>query len=135
VASVVGAQPARPEAATAASSRPPLEERLYRGAYRRTSSASEFLECGSRQPLEVRGRPEALTRLRDRFRWNAVQMNRPLFAVFRGAVVSDTTRGGRRAAADTMAAPALVNRFLLVWPESLRAWREGDCGLSHPPRW
>jgi hypothetical protein len=85
--------------------------------------------------LEVRGRPDALSRLRDRYRWNAVEMNRPLFAVFRGAIVSDTAGAGDPAAGDTTAPAAMVQRFLLVWPESLRAWREGDCGLSHPPRW
>lgn len=127
---------------------PPPEERSFQGAYRFGPTASEFRPCGSRVSYTIIGRPDAMMRLRDRFRWHAMDPLRPLYAVFYGSVVPDSQSGAR----DTVGGDAAAGRssrgrgtepagmaagrqFLLLRPDSLRTWRPGDCGMDQPPRW
>lgn len=114
------------------------QPQVFRGAYRRASNSSEFLPCGAGVALPVDGRGEALMLLRERWRWHATAVERPLYAVFEGVVLGDTGRAGgvtEPSARDSSASPRATMRFMLMRVDSLRAWRNGDCGQRHPPRW
>lgn len=128
--------PAPRPAASPAPAMPRAE--VFRGAYRRTSTTSEFFPCGAKAALPLQARGEALMLLRDRWRWHATAVKRPLYAVFQGIVVRDTARAvgdtGRGAGVGTAASRGPTH-FLLVRMDSLRTWRNGDCGQEHPPRW
>lgn len=71
--------------------------------------------------------------LRERWRWLSVQFERPLYLVAGGAIVTDTIAG--TGVASDSAAPRLARRFLLMRVDTVRAWGDGDCGLSRAPRW
>lgn len=76
--------------------------------------------------------------LRERWRWHATAADRRLYAVFTGVILSDTGRAGSETespARDSSASPRATMRFMLMRMDSLRTWREGDCGQRHPPRW
>jgi hypothetical protein len=83
------------------------------------------------------GRPEALGRLRERFRWNAVWLERPMYAVFQGRIVHDTLPppAGRRtdaAVSDSATTPRVVRRFFIVRVDTLRSWQPRDCDGARP---
>ncbi|HEX7122622.1 MAG TPA: hypothetical protein VF178_09665 [Gemmatimonadaceae bacterium] len=111
---------------------PAFEERTWTGAYRRPEGRSEFFPCRDTAAYRMRGRGDAMGVLRDRYRWHAVDPVRALYAVFRGAFVTDTLRGPADSAG---AEPRVVQTFVLTGVDTLRTWRRGDCGMDQPPSW
>ncbi|HSA56477.1 MAG TPA: hypothetical protein VLE53_12290 [Gemmatimonadaceae bacterium] len=82
--------------------------------------------------------------LRDRWRWHATAAGRTLFGVFQGFIVRDSAAAGAigesggtgtAVATDSPRAARVPARFRLTRVDTLRTWRDGDCGRSHPPRW
>jgi hypothetical protein len=103
-------------------SAPPIEDRIFRGLYLRSSDSNHFRPCGDTATYRVTGRAEALLLLRERFRFTAATMGRPLFAVFNGHLVSDSAS---RASASTT--PGMDRRFFLRRVDTLRASTSADC--------
>lgn len=106
---------------------PRIETKLYAGYYRKLGDDSQFLPCGTTRLLEITGTPLAMLLLKERFRWNAIWEGAKLFAVFRGAIVTDTVRSD-----SANAGPR--TRFFLVDVDSMRTWRNGDCNGMRTPR-
>lgn len=119
--------------AAAAKTRQPTrpETRSYAGYFRRLGDDMQFQPCGARAPLEVFPTGQARLSLRERFRWNAVWEGSKMFAILHGATVTDTpsTKG---LSADT-SPPVPRTRFWVINVDSLRTWREGDCGGMRIP--
>ncbi len=115
-------------AAPAGRRRAPLESDVseFRGLYLRTSDSSLFQPCGASRYYGVVGTPEAVYLLRERFRFTAVLMGRPLFGVFQGALMKDAP-GLRGKSGDTTAASQAPTRFFLVHLDTLRAPLGSDC--------
>lgn len=123
------------ESATAAPAKPARPElAIFRGAYRRSSTAVQFLPCGSRVPLTLTGDAEPQRVLRERWRWLSVQFERPLYVVVGGAIVRDSTGRGD-ASRDSAPTAPVEERFFVMRVDTVRAWQAGDCGLSRAPRW
>jgi hypothetical protein len=124
VDSITDTAPASP-----ASPSPPAEPETtdYSGAFRRTSTASEFAPCGSKKWYDVAGRPEAIQLLMERHLWSSVQFERPVFVTLHGALVTESQPGDSAAA--TSHTFFSVTRLVL-----LRTWRGTDCGGVAPPR-
>lgn len=101
---------------------PRLEIKTYAGLYRREGTDSRFRPCGTSSLLPVTGTGEGRYLLAERFRWNSMWQGQALFAVLRGAIVTDTVRGE---GADSMKT-TLVRQFFVVGVDSMRIW-EGDC--------
>ena len=100
-----------------------IEVRTVRGMYRRAGEVAQFRPCGAPRALDVTGTPEARYLLAERFRWSAVWQNRPMFAVFGGAIVQDTLKRSSTGASDSV-----VRRYFLARVDSLRTWDPKDCG-------
>jgi hypothetical protein len=92
----------------------------YEGLYRRVGDEAHFRPCGTETPLQVTGTAEARGLLAERFRWNSIWQNLPLYAVLRGRILTDTVAAGD-------AAPRIRQRFFMTGVDSLRAW-DRDCG-------
>jgi hypothetical protein len=104
--------------------RPPVQAadiRAFRGLYRRSGDEAHFQPCGTATPLEITGSFEGRALLAERFRWNSIWQNMPLYAVLRGAIMTDSVASG-----DSLA-PEVVRRFYVTGVDSMRAW-DGDCG-------
>jgi hypothetical protein len=98
-----------------------LPSTRYEGLYRRVGDEANFRPCGTTASLPITGTGEGRALLAERFRWNSVWQNMPLYAVLRGTILTDTVK----AKGDT--APGVVRRFFVTGVDSLRAW-DGDCG-------
>jgi hypothetical protein len=70
--------------------------------------------------------------LKERFRWNAIWEGARLFAVFQGAIVTDSAQADSSKADSSKAVP--VKRFWLVAVDSMRTWRNEDCNGMKIPR-
>lgn len=112
--------------AIAASPVPQIEYTQFRGYYRRLGTDSRFQPCGTAAPLEITGTPLGRAILRERFQWMAFEQGRKMFGVFQGTIVIDTLKP-RGAAADS-AAVTTRTRFFITEVDSLRGWKDGDCG-------
>jgi hypothetical protein len=99
---------------------PSIATRVYAGYYRKLGDNQQFQPCGTTQLLEITGPPMARLILRDRFRWNAIWEGAKLFAVFRGAIVTDTVKSDSSRVRTR-------SRFWLVDVDSMRTWEKGDC--------
>ena len=102
--------------------------RQYSGYYSKLGDDSQFQPCGTTVPLDVTGAPIARGILKERFRWNAVWEGAKMYAVFEGAIVTDTAA----TAGDSVKGPR--TRFFLIDVDSLRTWRNGDCNGMKLPR-
>jgi hypothetical protein len=98
-----------------------LPNTRYEGLYRRAGDDATFRPCGTTASLAITGTGEGRALLADRFRWNSVWQNLPLYAVLRGTILTDTlvSKGD--------SAPTVVRRFFVTGVDSMRAW-DGDCG-------
>ncbi len=106
----------------------------FRGLYLRTSDSSLFQPCGESRYYGVVGTGEAVYLLRERYRFTAVVMGRPLFGVFRGALIKDSSGARSRGGAGAAAPPSTVTtRFFLVHPDTLRAPLGSDCRTKARP--
>lgn len=103
-----------------------MTTRAYAGYYRKLGDDSQFQPCGTTQLLEITGTPLAQLLLKERFRWNAIWEGAKLFAVFQGAIVTDTVRSD-----SSKTHPR--RRFYLVDVDSMRTWRNGDCNGMRIP--
>ncbi|HEX6315029.1 MAG TPA: hypothetical protein VFZ73_09225 [Gemmatimonadaceae bacterium] len=120
-------------AAAASKTRQPArpETRSYAGYFRRLGDDMQFQPCGTRTPLEVFPTGQARASLRERFRWNAVWEGARMFAVLHGATVTDTPSTKGVPGDTTPAGPR--TRFWVIGVDSLRTWRQGDCGGMRIP--
>ena len=96
----------------------------FEGLYRRNGDESRFQPCNTKTALDVFGPTEARLTLHERFRYGSVWQGMKLYAVFEGAVVTDTVGPARADSGTGMPR----TRFFLVRVDSLRAWEQGDCG-------
>lgn len=101
---------------------PRTEIKAFAGMYRREGTDSRFQPCGTTTALEVTGSGEGRYLLAERFRWNSMWQGQRLFAVLRGAIVSDTVPGE---GADSLK-PVITRKFFVVGVDSMRIW-ERDC--------
>ncbi len=101
-----------------------LELKTFRGRYYRMSDSSNFQPCGTRVPLQVIGSPEGRFLLAERYRFNAIWMGRPMLGVFHGLIVTDTLR----LTPEDSGRLRTRQRFFITGLDSLRPWRNGDCG-------
>lgn len=101
--------------------------KVYAGYYRKLGEDSQFLPCGTTNLLEITGTPLAMILLKERFRWNAIWEGARLFVVFRGTIVTDTTRSDSATAGPR-------TRFLLIEIDSMRTWKNGDCNGMRIPK-
>lgn len=115
-AAASAAQPAPRPAA------PRVEIKSYTGLYRREGTDSRFQPCGTSTLLEVTGTGEGRALLAERFRWNSMWQGQALYAVLRGAILTDTVPGE---GADSLKV-TLTRRFFVVGVDSMRIW-ERDC--------
>lgn len=111
---------------------PRIATRVYAGYYRKSGDDSQFQPCGTRTLLEITGPPMAQLMLKERFRWNAIWEGAKLFAVFEGAIVTDSAQADSSKADSSKAGPA--KRFWLVAVDSMRTWRNEDCNGMKIPR-
>lgn len=98
-----------------------LPNTRYEGLYRRVGDEAHFRPCGTTSALPITGTGEGRALLAERFRWNSVWQNMPLYAVLRGTILTDTVK----ARGDSV--PSVVRWFFVTGVDSLRAW-DGDCG-------
>ena len=119
--------PAAPDTtkAVAANPAPRMQLKQYSGYYVRIDSDSRFQPCGTSTPLEITGTAVGRALLRERFRWMAVETGRRMFAVFQGAILTDTIKP--QGSADSAAGTART-RFFITGVDSLRTLLAGDCG-------
>ena len=111
---------------------PTIATRAYAGYYRRVGDDQQFQPCGTTRPLEITAPPVARLILKDAFRWNAVWQGAPLYAVFEGAIVTDTVRADSTTTDSSKVGPR--TRFYMVDVKSMRNWRDGDCGGMRIPK-
>lgn len=103
-----------------------LATKAHGGFYRRLGDDNQFQPCGTRVLLDIVGTPMGRAVLKERFRWTATWQGAKLYGVFQGAIVTDTP-GTDGAAGDT-AKPTPRTRFFIIGVDSLRPWRDQDCG-------
>lgn len=103
-----------------------LATKAHGGFYRRLGDDNQFQPCGTRVPLDIIGAPQARAALKERFRWSATWEGAKMYGVFQGAIVTDTP-GTDGVAGDTVK-PGPRTRFFIVGVDSLRPWRDQDCG-------
>jgi hypothetical protein len=100
--------------------------KTFRGLYvRNENDSSSFTPCGDRRSYAVIGRGDALSRIRQHYRFTTVYIGRPLYAVLQGYFRDDTLQ--RPAAADTSRSPEVVRRFFVARLDTLRVRSERDC--------
>ena len=105
-----------------------MEEKVFRGLYLWRADSSFFRPCADPSAYRLLGRGEALGLLRERFRFTAVMLGSPLFAVFRGHLVRDTSRAVGAGETAALNQPKVATRFFLTRLDTLRARLVGDCG-------
>jgi hypothetical protein len=101
----------------------PIKTRQFVGLYRRLNDQSRFQACRTDRPLDVFGPFEARQRLHERMRYGSNLPGLKMYAVFEGAVVTDTVQPKPP---DTVA--VVRTRFYLARVDSLRTWERSDCG-------
>jgi hypothetical protein len=104
----------------------------FTGYYRKVGDESQFQPCGTSAPIDIYGPAIARGILKERFRWYAVWEGAKMYAVFQGAIVTDTPMIKGITGDSTRGAPR--NRFYLVDIDSLRVWRNTDCNGMRLPR-
>lgn len=110
---------------------PRLETRVDSGYFRKAGEQWQFQPCGTSKLMDITAEPLARLILRDHFRWNAIWEGAKLYAVFRGATVTDTVKADSASADSSKAGPR--TRFHLVEVKSMRTWERGDChGMRIP---
>lgn len=90
------------------------------------------MPCGTSTLLDVTGTVVARGILKERFRWFASNEGDRMYAVFRGALVTDTPTV--RGADGDSAKGAPRTRFFVVDVDSFRTWRISDCNGMKVPR-
>jgi hypothetical protein len=101
----------------------PIKTKQYIGLYRRLNDQSRFQPCRTDRPLDVFGPFDARQRLQERMRFSSGFPGLKMYAIFEGAVVTDTVRPEPP---DTVA--TVRTRFYLTRVDSLRTWERSDCG-------
>lgn len=101
----------------------------YAGMYRRIGEESRFQACGTSRALDIFGPPEARITLQERFRFGSVWQGMKLYAVFEGAVVTDTVKP----VPPDSGAGTIRTRFFLAKVDSLRTWESEDCDGMRVP--
>ena len=110
---------------------PRLATKVYSGYFRKAGDEWQFQPCGTSALLDITAQPLARLILRDRFRWNAIWEGARLYAVFQGAIVTDTVKADSTNADSTKAGPR--TQFYLLDVDSMRTWQRGDChGMRIP---
>jgi hypothetical protein len=109
-------QPPRPPAQ-------PIKTKQYIGLYRRLNEQSRFQPCHTERALDIFGPFDARQRLQERMRYGSDLPGLKMYAVFEGAVVTDTVRPQAPDSATTVR-----TRFYLARVDSLRTWERSDCG-------
>lgn len=107
--------------------RPRLVTRQYSGYYRRMNDTAQFQPCGSRTVLDVFDAAQGRAALRERYRFSSPWPGATVFAVFNGAMVTDTSVSG----SDTSIAKPRT-RFFVAGVDSMRARRSADCSGMPP---
>jgi hypothetical protein len=95
----------------------------YTGVYRRNGDESRFQPCGTTRPLDIYGPTEARITLHERFRFGSVWQGMKLYAVFEGAIVTDTVKPVKPDSGQG----TVRSRFFLAKVDSLRTWESPDC--------
>ena len=101
----------------------PIQTKRYAGLYRRVGEESRFQACRTEQALDIFGPFDARQRLQERFRYGSTIPGQKMYAVFEGAVVTDTVRPQPP---DTVV--TVRTRFYLARVDSVRTWERTDCG-------
>ena len=110
----------------AASPAPRTQTKVYKGYFRKAGEDWQFQPCGTSQLLDITALPLARLILRDHFRWNAIWEGAKLYAVFQGAIITDTVK------VDS-AKTGPRTRFQLAEVDSMRTWERGDCNGMRVP--
>lgn len=107
---------------------PRLVTRQYSGLYWRAAADTvQFQPCGMNVVFDVVAQGTAALQLRERYRFIAPWQGAKMFAVFRGAIVTDSVRSGGDSARSTPR-----TRFVVAGVDSMRARRPADCGGKSP---
>ena len=100
----------------------PIRTKRYAGLYRRLGEESRFQACRTEQALDIFGPFDARQRLQERFRYGSALHGQKMYAVFEGAVVTDTVKPEPP---DTVV--TVRTRFYLARVDSVRTWERTDC--------
>lgn len=101
----------------------PIETKRFVGLYRRLGDESRFQACRTEQALDIFGPFDARRRLQERFRFGSTLPGQKMYAVFEGAIITDTVRPQPPDTAITVR-----TRFYLARVDSVRTWERSDCG-------
>lgn len=104
---------------------PRVAPKTVTGYFRVVGMQPQFQPCGTARPIDIYGSPSFMARLKERIRFSGVWEGRKYFAQLLGTVVTDTVPSD--SSSDSVRAGPRT-RFNFVEVDSLRPWRNSDCG-------